>query len=51
MKIDLNALNSSIKRCIVMEMYLAIKSDNYIRVEEIAKKAKQLTKLERIAKH
>jgi hypothetical protein len=51
MKIDLDALDGRIKKYIIVELYIALKNDDYDKLEEVSQKAERLVKLEKMAKH
>lgn len=50
MKIDLNKL-SSVKKYILVEFYIALKNNDYDKIEKIADKAKRLIKLKRMIRN
>lgn len=51
MNINIDALDSRIKKYIILELYVALKNGDYDRLKEVSQKAERLVKLEKIAKH
>lgn len=51
MNIDIDALDSRIKKYIIVELYVALKNDDYDKFKEVSQKAERLVRLEKRAKH